>query len=84
MPGSSPLPWSGRVTAGKNAGLRVRVEDDADATGGLLILLCDPDNPGVGWDDRVEEAGHLDGFFVRSGWCVCRDDPIDRPGPVPS
>jgi hypothetical protein len=72
------------VTAGKNRGLRVRVGDDADASGGLLIILWDPDDPGAGGDDWVEEAGHLDGFFARSGWCVHCDDPGEPPGTVPS
>lgn len=59
----------GRIRAGKDAGFYVRIEDDAENTGGYLILIW-KDAPSIGYDYWVENLIDLDRFLNECGWDI--------------
>jgi hypothetical protein len=66
----------GRITAGKEQGSFVRVEDDTQNTGGFLILIAaDADFLEGGSDYWVEDRDSLEQFARESDWVVEWKDP---------
>lgn len=59
----------GRIVAGVDAGRFVEIVDDADSTGGFLILSHEnADRSGNGFDDWVESMMGLEVYFAEAGW----------------
>ncbi len=60
-----PIGQVGRIQRGEYAGWFVRVDDDSDNTGGLLVLLSpNPQFAGpVGFDDWCEDEAALERYF---------------------
>lgn len=60
----------GKIRKGYAAGQFVRIENDAEATGGYLVLIK-PDPEGKdGHDNWVEKYEDLPQFFAEAGWEV--------------
>jgi hypothetical protein len=59
----------GRIRAGKDADFFVRIEDDAENTGGYLILIW-KDAPSIGYDYWVENLDDLEQFLRESSWDI--------------
>ena len=61
----------GRIVAGDDAGRFVEVLDDANSSGGFLILTYDHlDRSGNAYDSWVESIVDVDLYFEESGWDV--------------
>ncbi|ALP66325.1 MULTISPECIES: hypothetical protein [Paraburkholderia] len=60
----------GRIIAGDSAGFYVKVVDDAENTGGFLILTSDRADMTTGFDNWVETREAVAGFFAESNWEV--------------
>jgi hypothetical protein len=69
-----PLSVSGRILNSQKDEHFVRVEDDAESTGGFLIFehWKGSDGPNVdgGFDNWVADQDTLERFFLESGWKV--------------
>lgn len=67
-----PIGQVGRISAGEQRGWYVQVVDDAENTGGYLILTCRNADmkSGEGYNDWVEKREDLVAFFAESGWRV--------------
>ncbi len=60
----------GRIIAGDEIGTYVKVIDDAESTGGYLILTAaEPDMRGS-FDNWVENKDSLSQYFAESGWSI--------------
>ena len=65
-----PVDKVGRILAGDEVGRYVRIIDDADSTGGFLILTATyPDMVGA-YDAWVEDKEGLIRYFVEAKWLV--------------
>lgn len=60
----------GRIVSGDTDGEYVKVIDDADNTGGLLILTADAPDMRNAFDNWVEDMAALVQFFEESKWSV--------------
>ncbi|MBW3084955.1 hypothetical protein KEM60_01146 [Austwickia sp. TVS 96-490-7B] len=61
----------GRIVAGEDFGRFVEVVDDADTSGGFLILTYDNvDRPGDAYDSWVESIIDVEPYFAECGWEV--------------
>lgn len=60
----------GRIALGDEAGSYVKVEDDAENTGGYLILTATRPDMHGGFDNWVENREALTRYFIESGWVV--------------
>jgi hypothetical protein len=70
-----PIGVVGRILAGPNAGWYLRVDDDADHTGGFLVLQSSRPFDGaaadaLGYDDWIERREDLARFIAHRGWVV--------------
>jgi hypothetical protein len=61
---------TGRICSGENCGGFVKVVDDADATGGYLILTSSNPDFSPGFDDWVEDIEAVNRHFVAMGWVI--------------
>jgi hypothetical protein len=64
----------GVVTNGGHPGMRIRIEDDSENTGGYLIYQwwegSDGPNAQGAFDDWVETADDLRKFLGEEGWVI--------------
>jgi len=69
-----PIGVVGVVENGSRPGMRVRVEDDSAASGGIFIFQwwdgSDGPNEGGAFDDWVESLADLEAYWIESGWSV--------------
>ncbi|WP_092956797.1 hypothetical protein [Paracidovorax konjaci] len=62
---------SGRIISGIELGRYVKVIDDAESSGGYLIITsADADFKEDGFDAWVEDEGQLIRYFEEAGWKV--------------
>ena len=61
----------GRIQNGEYAGWDIIIEDDAENTGGYLVLIsAGHGKPREGYDDWVETKDDLGKYMEESGWIV--------------
>ncbi|NML35511.1 hypothetical protein [Paraburkholderia antibiotica] len=60
----------GRIIAGDDASSYVKVVDDAENTGGFLILTSNRPDMITGFDNWVETKEAVGSFFAESNWEV--------------
>jgi hypothetical protein len=60
----------GRITAGRDAGASVFIQDVASSTGGFLVLVGQDLTEPVGYDDWVKDLNDLKDYFTQVGWRV--------------
>lgn len=61
----------GQVVAGnREVGSFIKVLDDAESTGGFLILMASTSEMGDCFDDWVENEKALRHYFIESGWTI--------------
>lgn len=66
-----PVGVTGRVVAGPERGHFIRIDDDSDASGGVLIITAvDSTFTGEAWDIWVSSLEEVEGFFTANGWEV--------------
>jgi hypothetical protein len=77
-----PIGVEGKVTNASQPGLMIRVEDDAENTGGFLIYQwwegSDGPNEQGAFDDWVESVEDLQRFFTHKGWSVLWKQPLNQ------
>lgn len=61
---------TGRIIEGEQAGSYVKVIDDSEATGGLLILTSKSVDMGSVHDSWVADAAALAEYFTESRWII--------------
>ncbi|MCA1440627.1 hypothetical protein I6F07_10420 [Ensifer sp. IC4062] len=67
---SVPIGVIGKIVAGVELGRYVKVVDDAESTGGFLILTADDAEFQKGFDNWVEDAAALQRYFREAGWLI--------------
>ncbi|WP_081499540.1 hypothetical protein [Polaromonas sp. CF318] len=60
----------GRIVEGEDAGSYVKVIDDSEATGGLLILISKSTDMSSAHDSWVADATALVEYFNESAWMI--------------
>jgi len=69
-----PFGIHGRVLNGDHPNMMIRVEDDAENTGGFLIYQwwdgSDGPNEHSAFDDWVESRAALEQYFAHKAWSV--------------
>jgi len=60
----------GKIVAGNELGHYIKVVDDADNTGGFLILTATTSDMREGFDNWVENEDVLISYFKVSGWVI--------------
>lgn len=60
----------GKVVAGKDVGVYIKVVNDRESTGGFLILTAAAPDMLNGFDDWVEDKEMLQLFFAEMEWIV--------------
>lgn len=60
----------GRIVEGDDKGQYIRIVDDAENTGGFLILISSTNTFEEGFDSWVENLDSLQGFFEESNWLI--------------
>lgn len=60
----------GRILAGKEAGRYVKFLDDAEGSGGYLILTSDLSDFHTGFDNWVANKEHLASYMRDAGWKI--------------
>jgi hypothetical protein len=60
----------GLIVSGHEAGKYIRIIDDADNTGGYLILTAATADMTEGFDSWCENQDALYSYFTESGWTV--------------
>lgn len=60
----------GRIAAGDQRGWYLRVDDDAENTGGFLILTCRTPDMTDCFDGWAENKQSLEQYFIESGWRI--------------
>jgi hypothetical protein len=61
----------GLIKSGDYEGWHVTIQDDAENSGGYLVLIQSPDksNP-IGYDDWVENKEYLNKYIRDSNWTI--------------
>ena len=67
---SVPIGKVGKILLGSGAVRFVKVVDDADSTGGFLILTSANPTFVPGYDDWVQDSAALAAYFQEAGWVV--------------
>jgi len=67
----------GKILNGDKVGYTIRVEDDADSTGGFLVLFEDPNDPSCGGDYWVETFDDIQRGIDQLGWQVQWNQPLE-------
>ena len=60
----------GKIAAGDQRGWYVRVDDDAENTGGYLILTCKTPDMADCFDGWAEDKKSLEQYFLGMGWRI--------------
>lgn len=60
----------GRILAGKEVGRYVKILDDAEGTGGYLILTSDHSDFRTGFDNWVADKEDLASYMRDAGWKI--------------
>jgi len=60
----------GRIISGDEAGWYLKVEDDANSTGGYIIITCKEPGSNIGYDNWVKDLVHLRNYFKASNWSI--------------
>jgi hypothetical protein len=60
----------GRIVEGDQCGHYVKVVDDSENTGGLLVLTCAKPDMGKCFDAWVESADALHDYFTEASWLI--------------
>ena len=60
----------GKILEGDDVGSLVKILNDADNTGGYLILVSTEEEFVDGYDDWVENYKALKGYFEEANWVV--------------
>ncbi|WP_148294200.1 hypothetical protein [Azospirillum sp. B506] len=58
----------GRIIKGEGIGRYIKIIDDAESTGGFLILDAGDQNMSQCFDSWVEKRADLSQFFEEAGW----------------
>jgi hypothetical protein len=65
-----PIGQKGRIVEGEEAGSYIKVIDDSEATGGLLILTSTSSDMNSVHDNWVVDEAALVEYFNESGWVI--------------
>lgn len=60
----------GKIVSGTEAGRYIHIVDDAENTGGFLILIALDPELRTGLDDWVENSQVLDQYFKQCDWII--------------
>lgn len=68
--GTVPIGRAGKIISGDEAGWFVKVLDDSDATGGLLILTSRDDHFVSAFDNWVADENALEQYVQEARWLI--------------
>ncbi|AXI04730.1 hypothetical protein HYN46_15005 [Aquirhabdus parva] len=60
----------GKIISGDEQGRYIKVVDDAENTGGFLILIADDIEFRSGYDNWVEDKDALNRYFLECEWLI--------------